>query len=78
MIYYIALTIFHYANMYFHNCERNLTMNRLTNTVAELKREIESIKTQLEQKHILEEVPPPSVYKKIVGFFWPPPPPPQN
>ena len=73
MIYYIALTIIHYANVYFHNYQNNYTINRLTITVDDLKKEIESIKTQLERKHIIEETSsqPIQFYKKITNFFWP-------
>jgi ADP-dependent phosphofructokinase/glucokinase len=72
----------HYANMYFHNAEYNNNIHQLTETVTELKREIENIKTQLERKHIIEIQPEKTIYTKFINFFWhssgPPPPQPQS
>ena len=54
MFYYIIISIIHYANNYFHNVENTQNLNRLTNSIAEVKRELQTIKTQLENKHIIE------------------------
>jgi hypothetical protein len=55
--------------MYFHNVEYNANISRLTNIVGELKKEVETMKVQLEQKHILIEKPENSFFTNVSNFF---------